>query len=181
VISNFTARPTQGWCTFAFVHHIEDGRFDSVSLDGLNFCIIVHTPEEMGKGNWTVGVITDERASPEQQQAILGIVSGQAGGPMANLAGLVGTFAGVESRQVQFVKDGHRMAGSVPEMLDQALEAILGANGSEPMYVDNVPHPVNSRLALAHATRTHVHAFGIDLDNTSGTNNGHFAAFDWRG
>ena len=65
-------------------------------------------------------------------------------------------------------------------MLDEALEGMLGANGAEPLYVDNVPHPVNSRLALAHATRSHVHAFGIDWDNTSGRNNAHFAPFDWR-
>lgn len=36
-------------------------------------------------------------------------------------------------------------------------------------------------LALAHATDSHVHAFGIDWDNTSGTNNGHFAPFNWQG
>ena len=181
VTSNLTARPTQGWCVFAFVQHIDQGRFDDVVLDGLNFAIIARTPEEMAKGNWTVGVITDERASPEQQQAIVAIVSGQAGGPMAPLGGLIGTFAGVESRPIQFEKDGHRLAASIPEMLDEALEGMLGGNGTEPMYVDNVPHPVNSRLALAHATRSHVHAFGIDWDNTSGRNNGHFAPFDWRG
>jgi hypothetical protein len=181
VTSNLTARPTQGWCTFAFVHHIDQGRFDDVVLDGLNFAVIGRTPEEMAKGNWTVGVITDERASPEQQQAIVAIVSGQAGGPMAPLGGLIGTFAGVEARPIRFEKDGHRLAASVPQMLDEALEGMLGVNGTEPMYVDNVPHPVNSRLALAHATRSHVHAFGIDWDNTSGRNNGHFAPFDWRG
>ena len=49
------------------------------------------------------------------------------------------------------------------------------------MFLENVPHPVSQRLALAHATRSHVHAFGIDWDNTSGKNNGHFANFNWQG
>jgi len=175
------ARPTQGFCTFAFVHHIEQGQFDDVQLSGLNFAIIGHTPEEMAKGNWTVGVITDDRASTEQQQAIVAIASGGAGGPMAPLGGLIGTFAGVESRPIQFDKDGLKRSAAIPEMLDQALEGVAGANGSEPIYLDNVGHPVSTRLALAHGTRSHVHAFGIDWDNTSGTNNGHFASFDWRG
>ena len=179
--SNLAGRPTEGWCVFAFVQHIDQGRYDNVQLDGLNFVVIGRTPEEMGKGNWTVGVITDERASPEQQQAIVTIASGQAGGPMAALSGLIGTFAGVEARPIRFEKDGLRRAASIPEMLDQALEGMTGANGSEPIHLDNVPHPVNTRLALAHGTRSHVHAFGIDWDNASGKNNGHFAPFDWRG
>jgi len=41
--------------------------------------------------------------------------------------------------------------------------------------------PANARLALAHATRSHVHAFGLDWDDTSGRNNGHFAPFFWQG
>ncbi|MDQ6669856.1 MAG: DUF1326 domain-containing protein [Chloroflexota bacterium] len=181
VTSNLTARPTQGSCTFAFVQHIDQGRFNDVVLDGLNFAIIGRTPEEMAKGNWTVGVITDERANPEQQQAIVSIASGQAGGPIAALSGLIGTFAGIEARAIRFETDGLRREASIPEMLDQALEGMAGANGSEPIHLDNVPHPVNTRLALAHGTRSHVHAFGIDWDNTSGKNNGHYAPFDWQG
>ena len=45
-------------------------------------------------------------------------------------------------------------------MLDQALEGMAGANTNEPMYLDNVGHPVHTRLALAQSTRSHVHAFG---------------------
>jgi hypothetical protein len=150
-------------------------------LDGLNFAVIGRTPEAMAKGNWTVGVIADDRASAEQQQAIVAIVSGQAGGPMAPLAGLIGTFAGVEVRPIRFDRQGLTREAVVPGLLDQAFAGMTGANGSDPMYLDNVPHPVSSRLALGHGTRSHVHAFGIDWDTTSGTNNGHFAPFDWRG
>jgi hypothetical protein len=179
--SNLAARPTEGWCVFAFAQHIDQGRYDNVQLDGLNFVVIGRTPEEMVKGNWTVGVVTDERASPEQQQAIVAIASGQAGGPMATLSGLIGTFAGVESRPISFDKDGMHRSAAIPEMLDQAVEGMLGANGSDPMYVDNVGHPLNTRLAMAHSTGSHVHAFGINWDNTSTKNNGHFAPFNWQG
>ena len=179
--SNLSASPTQGWCAFAFVQHIDEGNYNGVSLDGLNFAIIGRTPEEMAKGNWTLGIVTDSRASREQQDAIVAIASGQAGGPMAPLGGLISNFAGVESRPITFDKDGLRRAASIPGMLDQALEGMTGANGSEPIYLDNVGHPVSQKLALAHGTRSHVHAFGIDWDNTSGKNNGHFATFNWQG
>jgi hypothetical protein len=181
VTSNLSAHPTQGWCTFAFVHHIDRGQLDGTRLDGLNFVVIGRTPEEMIKGNWTVGVVTDERATPEQQQALVAIASGQAGGPMAQLGPLIGNFVGVEARPITFEKNGLRRAASIPQLLDQALDGATGANASEPMFLDNVPHPVSQRLALAHATGSHVHAFGIDWDNASGSNNGHFSSFSWRG
>jgi hypothetical protein len=41
-------------------------------------------------------------------------------------------------------------------------------------------HPANPRLALAKATRSHLHAFGIDWNDTSGQNNGHYAPFNWQ-
>jgi len=172
ITSNLMARPTQGWCTFAFVHHIQRGQFNGTQLDDLNFAVIGRTPEEMAKGNWTVGLVTDERATAEQQQAIVAIASGQAGGPMAPLSGLISNFAGVEARPLRFEQDGLRRSASIPGLLDEALVGAAGANSSEPMLLDNVPHPVSQRLALAQATGSHVHAFGIDWDNTSGKNNG---------
>ena len=60
----------------------------------------------MGKGNWSVGVVVDERATAEQRDAIAGIASGAAGGPMAALSGLVGTILGVESAPIEFTRDG---------------------------------------------------------------------------
>jgi hypothetical protein len=181
VTSNLSARPTQGWCTFAFVHHIERGQFNGTQLDGLNFAVIGRTPEEMAKGNWTVGLVVDERATAEQQQAVVAIASGQAGGPMAPLGGLISNFAGVETRAITFEKNGLRRSASISGLLDEALEGATGATSGEPMFLENVPHPVSQRLALAHATDSHVHAFGIDWDNTSGKNNGHFSPFNWQG
>src|SRR5215813_12869361 len=84
--------PTKGSCTFAMAFQIERGTYGQVSLDGLGFIVLGFTPEEMGKGNWSVGVIIDERATAEQRDAITAIASGAAGGPMAALSGLVGTF-----------------------------------------------------------------------------------------
>jgi len=70
---------------------------------------------------------------------------------------------------------------SIPGLLDQACEGVpSAADSSQPLYIDNTLHPANARLALARATRSHLHAFGLDWDDTSGKNNGHFAPFNWR-
>ena len=177
--SGLTARPTQGYCDAGLVFHVERGSHGTTKLDGLSFAVLLHTPGAMIAGNWTVGVIVDERASAEQREALAAIGSGQGGGPMAALAPLVGHFAGIEAKPIRIESTGMRRSVSIPGALDIAIEGIAGAKQTEPIYLDNVGHPAASRLALAKASRGHMHAFGINWDDTSGKNNGHFAPFSW--
>ena len=181
---NLMARPTKGDCYFGFVWHIERGRYGSVALDGLNFSVVGYSPRAFGEGNLSVGVIVDDRATPEQQQAITAIASGQAGGPMAAVASLIGAFLGVQAKPIRYQKDGMTRSVSIPGVLDQAVEGVapMGSQPpAEPMYLDNTPHPANKRLALARAVRSHLHAFELNWDDASGRNNGHFAPFNWQG
>ena len=82
---------------------------------------------------------------------------------------------------MRFSREGLRAAASAGELIDQACEGVPGANPKEPMYIDNIGHPVATRLALAKATKSSFHAFGIDWDDSSGKRNGHFAPFAWSG
>jgi hypothetical protein len=107
------------------------------------------------------------------------IASGQGGGPMAALGPLVGQFAGSQAQPIRIERSGLHRSVSIPGALDFAIDGIAGANQAEPIYLDNVGHPAGSRLALARASRSHMHAFGINWDTTSGRNNGHFAPFAW--
>jgi hypothetical protein len=178
--SGLAARPTKGSCDAGLVFHVARGQYGSTSLDGLSFAVLLHTPGPMIQGNWTVGLVLDERASAPQREALTAIASGQAGGPMAALAPLIGRFGGAEAGPIRIDRDGMRRSASIPGKLDIAVEGIPGASASEPIWLDNVGHPAASRLALAKASRSHMHAFGIDWDETSGRNNGHFAPFAWR-
>lgn len=179
--TNLTGKQTQGYCNFALVFQIDQGKYGDMPLDGLKFAVLAHVPgPSMADGNIAVGLITDERASPEQQQALVQIGSGQGGGPMAALGPLVTQMLGVEARPIHIEMNGLSRSVSIPGVLDQAIEAVTGGNPGEPLYIDNTMHPVNTRLALAKATRSHLHAFGIDWDDTSGQNNGHFAPFAWQ-
>jgi hypothetical protein len=177
--SGLAARPTKDVCDAGLVFHIERGSHGTTSLDGLSFAVLLHTPGPMIAGNWTVGLVVDERATPAQRDAIVAIGSGQAGGPMAAVGPLVTRFAGVESRPITIERGPMRRSVSIPGLLDIAVEGIPGASPTEPIYLDNVGHPAASRLALAKASRGHMHAFGINWDDTSGKNNGHFAPFSW--
>ena len=174
------AESTHGTCLFAMAYRVDSGEFDGVKMDGTKFIIVGRTPGNMGEGNWEVGVIVDAAASTEQKQAVGAITGGQAGGPVANLAPLIGKALGMEERPIEFQGSDDKWSVSVPDMIDQEVEGARGLGG-EVLHLDNTGHPASNRLALAHPKRSHFNAFGIRYDETSGRNNGHFAPFDWRG
>ena len=180
-LTSVRVRPTNGDCYFAIAYKINRGNYGDVKLDGHSFIVVARTPGAMGQGNWSVGVIVDGEASIEQIDALSKIATGAEGGPMANLAPLVGTVLGVEKRPIEIHTNGMSNSAKAGELLDQANQGVPGANENEPIYIDNVGHPSNSRLALAKATRSHLHAFGLDWDDVSGKNNGHFSPFNWSG
>lgn len=179
ISSNMAAMPTEGDCQAAVAMHITEGAKDGVALDGLSFVVMLHSPGPMGEGNITVGLIIDEQATEAQADAITAIATGQAGGPMAALGPLVGTLAGVERRAVTFTVDGLTRIVRAGELLDQSCSGLPGADPDQPLSIDNVAHPVNSRLALAKATRSMFNVFGLRWNDGSGTRNGHFAPFAW--
>jgi hypothetical protein len=174
--------PSKGSCTFAMAFQIDRGTYGTVSLDGLGFIVLGLTPEAMGKGNWSVGVIADDRASAEQRDAIAAIASGAAGGPMAALSGLVGKMLGVESAPIRFDRSGVKWSVKAASLVDMAAEGAMGINPNEkePLYLDNTGHPAANRFALARASKSHVHALGLAWDDVSGKNNGQYAPFSWR-
>lgn len=182
ILQQMSVMPTKGTCTFAMAFQIERGAFDSVSLDGLGFIVLGLTPEAMGKGNWSVGVIADDRATPEQRDAITAIASGSAGGPMAGVTGLVGNFLGVESAPIKFERKGPKWSVTAAGLVDMSAEAAMGINpnATEPLHLENTGHPASDRIALAHALKSHVDALGLSWDDTSGKNNGQYAPFSWR-
>src|SRR6187455_3118883 len=154
------SRPSKGSCQFAMAFQIERGKYAAVTLDGLGFIVLGLTPEEMGKGNWSVGLVIDTRASSEQRDAITAIASGAAGGPMGALSGLVGKFLGVESAPIHFDRRGLSWSVKASGFVDMAAEGVRGLNpnSSEPLHLDHTGHPAADRFALARATSSRVDA-----------------------
>src|SRR5258705_7437334 len=128
VPAQMAVRPSKGSCTFAMAFKVERGSYGTVPLDGLGFIVLGLTPEAMGKGNWSVGLIADERASAEQRDAITAIASGGGGGPMAALSGLIGKFLGVESAPITFDRNGVTWSVQASRFVDMAAEGAKGLN-----------------------------------------------------
>ena len=182
ILGGMVVSPTKGSCTFAMAFEVDSGTYGTVSLDGLGFIVLGFTPEAMAKGNWSVGLIADERASAEQREAITAIASGAAGGPMAALSGLIGKFLGVQAAPIRFDRSGAKWSVKAADFVDMAAEGAKGINpdATEPMHLDNTGHPAADRVALAHASRSRVQAFDLAWEDHSGKNNGQYAPFSWR-
>jgi hypothetical protein len=182
VVGGLTVSPTKGSCTFAMAFEVEHGTYGTVSLDGLGFIVLGFTPEAMGKGNWSVGLIVDERASAEQREAIAAVARGAAGGPMAALSALIGKFLGVQSAPIRFDRNGTKWSVKASDFVDMAAEGAKGINpdSAEPMHLDHTGHPAADRFALAHASKSRVAALGLTWEDVSGRNNGQYAPFSWR-
>lgn len=182
ITGQMAVEPTKGSCTFAMAFQIERGNYGAVSLDGLAFIVLGFTPEAMIKGNWSVGVIADDRASAEQRDAIAAIASGAAGGPMAVMGGLVGKVLGVESAPISFERSGVKWSVKAANAVDMAAEGVMGLSpgATEPIALSNTGHPASDAISLARASKSHVHALGLSWDDVSGKNNGQYAPFSWR-
>ncbi len=133
----FLAPATEDACDVLFAWHIQSGKLDGVSLDGLNVVMAVHSPKTMTDGGWKAALYLDERADADQAKSLGAIFSGQAGGHLANMAPLIGTVTGVHSASIQFQSDGGRRSVRVADVLTMDVEELKGMDGIGPAVISN--------------------------------------------
>lgn len=73
----FNALPTHGDCQAVAGFHIDEGFHGKIKLDDLSFVLIARWPGAIHEGHGEAVVVVDERASPDQREALLRIVTGQ--------------------------------------------------------------------------------------------------------
>lgn len=179
---NSTTPATHDFCKVALAFDITEGSFGDVSLKGLRFVFFAQSKAIMSTGEWIGGLVIPPSASDEQVAAVAAICGPDAGDGPGKFAPLITDFRGVERKDIEFVKDGKHVSVKIEGMLDQAVEGVDSVSvPGECVAIDNTFHPVNKRLNLASAVRNVISAFGIDWEDNSGANNGHFAPFDWVG
>jgi hypothetical protein len=126
---DFNARPTQGYCKGFLGMRITNGFFEGTRLDGLSFFAVVSFPGALHEGNGELQPIIDERASPEQREALFQIMSGQnsAEGTLFQICSLIVTkmhepiFAPVS---FEFDMDARTARLVIPGVLESDVEPI---------------------------------------------------------
>ncbi len=102
--------PDLGTCDSNLAWAIDSGTIEGVDCAGLVIALSVHIPGNVLAGNWKAVVYVDDRATAEQEEAILKVWTGELGGPIADLAGLITDVISVERATIGFdVDDGNGM------------------------------------------------------------------------
>jgi hypothetical protein len=88
--------PDQGTCDSIVAYNFDSGSIRGVDVSGLTLVSAVNIPGNILEGNWRQLVLIDDNATDEQADAMLDAFSGKLGGPLADLAQLVGERVAVE-------------------------------------------------------------------------------------
>jgi len=81
----FNALPDKGHCHAVAGIQIDQGKHGDTSLDGLKIAAIFKWPGPIHEGNGEGLAFVDERATPEQREALLKIMTGQDTDPFATM------------------------------------------------------------------------------------------------
>ena len=160
--------PDYGTCDTIVAWHFDKGSVDGVDVAGRTLAMIAHVPGNILLGNWTAAVYLDDGASPAQEKALLDVYTGQKGGPVADLAKLVGKVVSVQKVPITFTVQGGSGTIKVGDAGFAQLEPYKSASGATTTLTDTVFSTVPGApvfVGKANVYRSKNHAgLGKDID-----------------
>jgi hypothetical protein len=122
--------PDGGECYAVVGYHFDSGQIQGVDVSGLSLLTVAHIPGNILAGDWEVVVLVDDSATDDQREGILAAFTGKLGGPLADIAELIGTVKGVESATIRHEVAGGVGSLEVPGVLEAEMEPYRGPDGS---------------------------------------------------
>ncbi len=161
--------PDNGTCDGTLAWKVEKGDINGVDVSGLTICVLAHIPGNILEGNWRAVVYVDDRASPEQKQALLDVWTGKLGGPIADLVQLIGEVVAV--KDVPFTVEVTDGKGKlvVGDEIYAEMEPFTGATGKATTLHDTVFTTIPGSPAYvskAPKYRAKNAELGLDIDLT---------------
>lgn len=160
VISLGKHPPTEGYCQAWAGVRIDKGHSGGTDLSGLNVAMLLDIPGKMERGNWTLALWIDDRATDEQFAALETIFRGGARGTTGLFTLLVGEYLGAERAPVEFVTDGDTRTLSVGRIIQGEVRPIAGQRAGEEVSVVNTQYWMGPEVVVAEAVKGRVRAFG---------------------
>jgi hypothetical protein len=157
--------PDFGHCDAALAWHVEQGTVNGTDVSGRTLALLNHIPGNILKGNWRVRMYVDDRATPAQKNALVDVWSGKLGGPVADLAKLVGEVMSVDQVPITFDVEGAKGTLRVGSVITAELEPFQGATGKATALHDTVFTTIpGSPAFVGKASRYQVNAPELRLD-----------------
>lgn len=166
----FNAQPTHGDCRAVLGMEIDTGHHGDTSLDGLKLALVASWPGAIHEGHGAALAIIDDRASAEQRDALLRIVTGEDTEPGATFFQVfAATFDTLHDPVFARIDcdidvDARRARLVVPGMIEARCEPVLNpVTGEEHRARIDLPH--GFEFAVAEVGRGWSKASGaIELD-----------------
>lgn len=161
--------PDNGYCQSIMAWNFDKGDIGGVDVSGLTIAALVHIPGNVLEGNWKAAIFIDENASDAQNDAILSVWSGQAGGPVAELVQLVGEVVSVERVPIQFEVEGGAGTVKIGDAGFAEMETYTGPTGETTTLSNSIFSTVPGSPAYvskASSFRAKNEAAGVDQDLT---------------
>jgi hypothetical protein len=178
-VTSFALPATGDRCQVVLNYHVERGQIDGTDVSGRSVSIVADSPKRMLDGGWRVGVIIDDKASKDQADKLTGVFAGQMGGPMANIAPLIGELLGIERLPIEYADDGKRHRVRIGGSIAIEVEDYAATEGGDTTKLTGVAHPSNSTITIARPIDSKIKAFGMEFKNAG--KSAFSAPFSWAG
>ena len=160
--------PDYKTCDTIVAYHFDKGTVDGVDVAGRTIALLAHVPGNILQGNWTAAVYVDDGASAAQEKALLDVYTGQKGGPVADMAKLVGKVVSVQKVPITFTVTGGSGTIKVGDAGFAELEPYKSAAGKTTTLTDTVfstvpGAPVFVGKATRYTSKNHA-GLGKDID-----------------
>jgi len=122
--------PDNGTCDSALAYHFDRGTIEGIDVSGLTFAVVGHIPGNILAGNFRVIFYVDERATPDQYDALLDAWSGRLGGPLADAIKLIGEVVAVERAAITFTVEKGKGTLLIGRLVEADMEPYRGPTGA---------------------------------------------------
>lgn len=122
--------PDGGSCESSLAWRVDTGNVQGIDVSGLTLALSVHIPGNVLAGNWRAVVYVDDRATDDQRDALLKVFTGQLGGGIADLAGLIGEVVSVEAAPITFAVEGGDGTFMIGDRIEARLAPFHGPTGT---------------------------------------------------
>ena len=131
--------PDGGECFSFMSHSFSQGQIDGIDVSGLAIVSVVHIPGNvLTPKSWKMAIFVSDKASEKQKDAIVRAYTGKLGGPLADLAGLVGEVVSIDSAKIEHNVVEGKGTLRIPGVLEAEMAPYRSGDGTITTLRDSI-------------------------------------------